>query len=175
MSQEATSRPPPQSGVGVTSDDSCSSDSDGSSISSFDMDDFVWEYCILDDPMEEWMEDLVVAQLLRGATPAQRRRIKAQREESRAKSAELRRAVEAWREQKRARKSRDRAQRRTLKKHTDLLRAPTSPATRMRRGSSAAASWSGLAGRSLARIVKFIGRYRLNWLDDLGYDDLEVF
>ncbi|PNT65228.1 hypothetical protein BRADI_4g39057v3 [Brachypodium distachyon] len=60
--------------------------------------------------MDERMEDLVVAELLRGATPEQRRQMEAQRDECRARQKELPLQV-----------ARDRAQMRSLKKYTDLI------------------------------------------------------
>ncbi|KAL6644145.1 hypothetical protein ACP70R_018911 [Stipagrostis hirtigluma subsp. patula] len=107
MSQEATSRPA-ESDVTSASVRPSSSSSLEDAMDAM-IDDLLW------DPWEERIEAQIVEQLLRGASPALRRRVAAQRAELKARQEAARREV-----------ARCRAESRRLREYTDLLRADVS-------------------------------------------------
>ncbi|KAL6622934.1 hypothetical protein ACP70R_032813 [Stipagrostis hirtigluma subsp. patula] len=118
MSQEATSRPAESDVTSASvrpSSSSSGGSNDGDGGLGFEdamdamIDDLLW------DPWEERIEAQIVEQLLRGASPALRRRVAAQRAELKARQEAARREV-----------ARCRAESRRLREYTDLLRADVS-------------------------------------------------
>ncbi|KAL6854306.1 hypothetical protein ACP4OV_019209 [Aristida adscensionis] len=115
MSQGATSRPAESDATSalLRPRASPSSGSGGSGGDSAALEAAI-EVCLL-DAWEEQIEDQIVGQLLRGASPALRRQAAAQRAELRARMEALRREA-----------ARSRAEARRLREYSDLLRADVS-------------------------------------------------